>query len=81
MNNHRHVFDSRYGYVSGRANPALMCRCGSFGMPGGGEWQAVPKELLPDALRFRSRMRRCGLHLRNCAIALAIGFVLAMWLM
>lgn len=78
MNPHRCTFDSHCGIVAG-GMLALMCSCGRWGMSGGGEWQVVPHELLPFACRVLTKMHYAANCLRACAIALAIGFVLA-WL-
>jgi hypothetical protein len=79
-NKHIHTFDSRYGYVAGRMGLALACKCGTWALPAGGEWQAVPVELLPRACALRTRSRRIARHLRAYAIALGIGLALAWWL-
>ena len=56
MTEHRCTYDSHYGYIPGHAHLALMCgACGSWGMPGGGEWHTVPTELLPSACTHLSR--------------------------
>lgn len=80
MNTHRCTFDSHYGMVNGNGILALMCCCGRWGMFGGDFWQIVPQELLPFSCRALTRMHHAAGWLRNCAIALAIGFVLAWWL-
>lgn len=55
---HVHVFDSQHGFVAGRRRQALLCRCGNWGMPGGGEWRVVPTELLPQACKTLSWFHR-----------------------
>jgi hypothetical protein len=76
---HHCSFDSKVGFVNG-AVPAVMCKCGNWGMRGGGVWRVVPWDYLPFACRALSQMRRACRVLRACAIALAIGFLFAMWL-
>jgi hypothetical protein len=58
MSKHHCTFDSAYGFVPGRFPMALMCDCGRWGMPAFGEWQVVPKELLPSACTHLTTKRR-----------------------
>jgi hypothetical protein len=53
---HKHEFDSCFGFVP--EAPAVMCYCGAWAMPSFGEWQVVPKELLPSACTYFMKRRR-----------------------
>jgi hypothetical protein len=82
MTDHRCTYDSHYGYIPGHAHLALMCgACGSWGMPGGGEWHTVPTELLPSACTHLSRKRKAAYWLKFYAasflVGLAIGAIIA----
>lgn len=80
MKPHIHIGDSRIAYVPGHRNQALLCRCGAWLMPGGGEWRAVPEDLLSPEMLFGTRLLRFTRWLRSMAIAFAIGLLLALWL-
>ncbi len=79
---HVHHFDSNHGFVPawpGSMDLALMCKCGAWGMPAGGEWQSVPYELLPLECRFRTCLLQAKRVIVNCVIVLAVSFLLAWW--
>lgn len=80
MSQHRCVFDSSYGVVSGRRNQALMCACGRWAMPAGGRWESVPRELLPEACRIITWFQKLFWALGKNAFGIAIIAVMALFL-
>jgi hypothetical protein len=77
MPEHRCVFDSAFGFVPAPVGPALMCDCGRWSMPLFGEWQVVPKELLPSACAHLLKKRRWAEG--GFLAAFAVIFLLTFW--
>lgn len=75
---HHCRFETEAGFVRGPI-PAVMCKCGNWAMCGGGRWRIVPWNFLPFPCQVMTQMLRAARCLCVCAIALAIGFLVAMW--
>ena len=74
---HRCVFDSRRGIVPGRAH-WLLCDCGRWAEVGLGTALGVSDSSLPATCVILSRMHKAAHILSNCALALAVGILLAL---